>query len=63
MLAVAAQLGLRGVQVSSAVVAVLGNDAAHRLDHLGFVRIKKRLDGGVALGHQRAVVKQVSRGR
>ncbi len=48
-------------EVGRAVAPAGGQDAAHRLDHLVFVRIEEAAHRRIALGHQRAVVEQ--RGR
>ncbi len=58
LLAISVQLGLRLEQVGGTVLAPLGNDAAHRLDHLVLMRVKKRPDGRITLGDQRAFIQQ-----
>ena len=53
-----AQAGLRLEHVGGAVAAAGGDDAAHGFEHLGFMSVEEGPQGGVALGHQRAVIEQ-----
>jgi magnesium chelatase subunit H len=55
------ELGLCVKEVCSAELFAIGNDAAHRLDHILVMRVEKRPDRGVTLGHQRTAVEQLRR--
>ena len=46
-------------QVRRTVLTTFRDDAAHRLDHFGFMLVKKWPNGGIAFGHQRAAVEQL----
>ena len=61
LLAEQLELGLCVKEVGRAELLAISNDAAHRLDDSGLVRVKKGPDGGVTLGHQRTAVEQLRR--
>ena len=58
MLGQGAQLDLRIDKVGRAVATTGREDAAHRLDDVGFVRVEELAHRGITLGDQCAVVEE-----